>query len=88
MICPAGVVEEVVVPEEVARSPRVLFLKITARPGDVIKRPPEGNTVFGFLGVKGTSLDDTLSTATELAGRIEVRLAARREPAGASVRRT
>lgn len=88
MICPAGVVERVVVPEEVAHSPQVLFLKITARPGDVIKRPPDGNAVFGFLGAKGASLEDTLRTATDLAGKIEVRLAGRPQPAAAAARQT
>ncbi len=75
MICPAGVVERIVVPPAVETSPAIAFLKITARPGDLIKRPPDGNTVFGYLGATGSSFDDTLATATGLAEEIEVKLA-------------
>ena len=29
-------------------------------PGDVIRRPPDGNNILGFLGTTGTSLDDAM----------------------------
>lgn len=72
----AGTIAEVVVPEELTMSDRVLFCKIVARPGDVIRRPPDGNNVIGFLGVTGTSFDEAMTTATDLASRIEVRFTA------------
>ena len=72
LICPAGVVDEVLVPAEVAESDRVFLLKITARPGDLILRPPDGNSIVGFLGTTGTSLDDAFSTMTDYAERIVV----------------
>ena len=77
LLCPAGRIEQVRVPSEVQQDPRLVFVKITARPGDLIRRPPDGNNILGFLGATGSSFDDAMSTATELAGRIDVTLAAR-----------
>lgn len=74
LICPGGVVEDIVVPSDVSSAPELFFLKITARPGDVIKRPPDGNSIVGFLGTTGTSFADAMSTATKLAEKIDVRL--------------
>jgi biotin carboxylase len=74
LICDGGVVKNIEVPPEVSESDRVFLLKITARPGDVIRRPPDGNTIFGFLGTTGTSRDDAFDLMTELAGRIIVTL--------------
>jgi hypothetical protein len=74
LISEAGRVEEIVVPPEVAESDRVFFLKITAKPGDVIKRPPHGNNILGFLCTTGTSLPDAMQVAGELAGQIEIRM--------------
>jgi len=70
-----GRVEEIRVPASVAESDRVFFLKITAKPGDVIRRPPDGNSILGFLCTTGASFDDAMRVATELASQIEVRVA-------------
>jgi hypothetical protein len=85
LICPGGVVEEVVVPPKVSTHPAVFFLKITARPGDLIKRPPEGNTVFGFLGATGSSFEEAMTTAVACAEQIEVKLLGARAPAAAAM---
>ena len=74
LICDGGVVRHIDVPAEVSGSDKVFLLKITARPGDVILRPPNGNTIFGFLGTTGTSRDDAFTTMTELAAKITVTL--------------
>jgi len=74
LICDGGVVRHIEVPAEVSESDRVFLLKITARPGDVILRPPNGNTIFGFLGTTGTSKDDAFAAMTELAAKIKVTL--------------
>jgi biotin carboxylase len=76
LICGPGLIEEINVPASVASSDRVFFLKITAGPGDVIKRPPYGNNILGFLCTTGTSFEDAMQAAYELAERIEVRLRA------------
>ncbi|MHA6757409.1 ATP-grasp domain-containing protein [Streptacidiphilus sp. PAMC 29251] len=75
LLCDAGVVSYVEVPAEVGESDRVFLLKITARPGDLIRRPPHGNTILGFLGTTGDSLEDALSTMNDLASKIHVTFA-------------
>jgi len=82
LISDAGVVEQVDVPSEVSGSDKVFLLKITARPGDLIRRPPDGNTIVGFLGTTGDSLRDAFDTMNDLAARITVRFA---EPARQAV---
>ncbi|CCK28610.1 ATP-dependent carboxylate-amine ligase domain protein ATP-grasp [Streptomyces davaonensis JCM 4913] len=74
LICGPGHIEAITVPEEVEESDRLFFFKVTAKPGDLIKRPPEGNSILGFLGATGTSFDDAMNTATDLATKIEVSL--------------
>jgi biotin carboxylase len=80
VICPPGVVEEIVIPPEVSDSPRTFLLKITAKPGDVIRRPPEGNSIVGFLGTTGSSYEDAMDTTIKFTEMIDVRLRPR-EPA-------
>ncbi len=75
LISQAGQVEHVVVPTDVAESPQTLMAKITASPGDVIRRPPEGNNILGFLIVTGTSFDDVKHTLETYAEQIEVKMA-------------
>jgi biotin carboxylase len=70
-----GVIESVGVPPQVAAHPDVFYLKITAKAGDVIRRPPDGNNVLGGIGVAAASLDEALRLATDLAGKIEPRMA-------------
>jgi biotin carboxylase len=76
LISEPGRVERIEVPESVSSSDRVFFLKVTAKPGDVIRRPPHGNNILGFLCTTGSSLDDALGAAQDLAGRIDVRIGA------------
>ncbi len=82
LISEPGRVEDISVPASVTGSDRVFFLKITAEPGDVIRRPPHGNNILGFLCTTGTSFEDAMSTAYGLAAQIEVQLSAVGEPAG------
>ena len=75
-----GEIAEITVPDAVANSDRVFFLKITAKPGDVVLRPPHGNNILGFLCTTGDSFEDAMKAAYELAGQIEVRLADDTQP--------
>jgi hypothetical protein len=59
----------------VAESDRVFFLKITAKPGDLVRRPPDGNNILGFLCTSGATFDEAIATAYEFAAQIDVRLA-------------
>ncbi|GAA3228551.1 ATP-grasp domain-containing protein [Dactylosporangium siamense] len=74
LICPGGTIESVTAPPEVTEAEQLYFLKITAQPGDIIRRPPEGNSIIGGIGALGTSLDDAMRAALDLAGKIDVRL--------------
>jgi biotin carboxylase len=74
LISEAGELAAVDIPASVSESDRVFFLKLTAKPGDIIRRPPDGNTILGFLGTTGESFADAMSVAADLAGRIEVRM--------------
>lgn len=75
LLCEAGLVAGITVPAEVSQSADLLFCRLIAAKGDVIKRPPEGNGIVGFLGATGTSHEDAMSTATRLADKISVTLA-------------
>ncbi|GGO10711.1 hypothetical protein GCM10010116_21510 [Microbispora rosea subsp. aerata] len=72
LICDEGVVDHVEVPDEVRDSDRVFLLKITARPGDLIRRPPNGNTILGFLGTTGSSMEDAFQLMNDFASKIKV----------------
>lgn len=76
LISGPGVVEQITVPDAVAENDKVFFLKVTAKPGDLIRRPPDGNNILGFLCTTGTSFEDAMQTAYQLAEQIDVRLSA------------
>jgi hypothetical protein len=76
LLCPAGLVTDITVPPEVSQSADLLFCRLAAAPGDVIKRPPEGNGIVGFLGATGSSSEDAMKNATRLAEQIVVTLGA------------
>jgi biotin carboxylase len=75
LICAPGRITHVTVPDEVTASPELLFCRLAAEPGDVIKRPPDGNDILGFLGATGASHDDAMSAAARLASMISVTIA-------------
>jgi len=77
LICEPGELEYVSVPAEVSESDRTLLARITARPGAVIKRPPDGNNILGFLVVTGTGADEVKQTLEDYAAKIEVKLVGR-----------
>ena len=75
LICDEGQLEYVRVPAEVSEAEQTLMAAATARPGDVILRPPNGNNVLGFLIVTGTSAEDAQRRLEDFADQIEVKLA-------------
>jgi biotin carboxylase len=75
LVCPSGTIESVNVPPEVTGAEGLMHVKIMAQPGDVIRRPPFGNDILGGLGAIGTSFDDAMRVANDLAGKIEITLA-------------
>ncbi|HEX8081945.1 MAG TPA: ATP-grasp domain-containing protein [Jatrophihabitans sp.] len=83
LISAPGRIEQINVPAAVTDSDRVFFFKITAKPGDVIRRPPHGNNILGFLCTTGKSFDDAIQAARELAEQIDVQVSNRDELVGA-----
>jgi biotin carboxylase len=75
LISEPGRVARVDIPAEVSESPQTFILKITAQPGDVIRRPPDGNSIIGFLGTTGESEEHAMSTMSEFADLITVSMA-------------
>jgi len=77
LITGPGRIEEITVPTAVYESDRIFFFKITAKPGDVVRRPPDGNNIVGFLCTTGDSFSDAIRAADELAAQIDVRMSDR-----------
>jgi biotin carboxylase len=75
LICQPGTITGVVVPPEVRTSPDLLFCRLAAEPGDVIKQSPVGDAIVGFIGAVGSSRQDAMSSAARLAGLIDVTVA-------------
>lgn len=76
LICSPGTITRIEISDEVAASPDLLFFRCTAEVGDVIRRPPDGNGVLGYLGATGASHDEAMESAARLAGLISVTVAA------------
>jgi len=74
LICDEGELEYVRVPAEVTAASQTLMAAATARPGDLILRPPNGNNVLGFLIVTGVSAEDAQRRLEDFADLIEVKL--------------
>ena len=82
LICDGGQLEYVVVPPEVSESEHTLRARILQQPGATILRPPDGNTILGFLVVTGDSHEQTRQRLEDYVDLIEVKLVG--EPAGRS----
>lgn len=72
LISSAGIIDTISVPADITADPSTFMLKITASVGDVIKRPPSGNDIVGFLGVMGDSLAETESKAIRYSQQVTV----------------
>ncbi|HEX9624765.1 MAG TPA: ATP-grasp domain-containing protein [Streptosporangiaceae bacterium] len=75
LICEPGTITSVVVAPELMTAPDLLFCRLAAEPGDVIKRPPDGNAMVGFIGATGGSRQDAMNSAVRLAKLINVTVA-------------
>ncbi len=75
LICAPGTITSIEVPPEVTASPDLLFCRLAAEPGDVIRRPDDGNAIVGFIGATGASHEVAMNSAARLAGLIDVTVA-------------
>lgn len=74
LLCASGQIETIHVPDALTHDPAVFFLKLIARPGDVIARPPAGNSILGFVGTMGDSFSTAMAHAEHAARQIDVHL--------------
>lgn len=80
LICDGGQLEYVTVPPEVVNSEHTLMARITQQPGATIHRPPDGNSILGFLVVTGDSHEQAKQRLEDYVDLIEVKLVG--QPAG------
>ncbi len=73
MLCQQGKISHISVPETVRNHPAVFNLEILAREGDFHQRPPNGNDIFGYLGVTDSSQDAAIALASSLFSKIDIR---------------
>lgn len=59
LISDPGCIESILLPDNIRHDPDTFMLKVISHPGTVIKRPPMGNDIIGFLGVMGASRQET-----------------------------
>jgi biotin carboxylase len=77
LICEAGELEYATIPPEVSESEHTLLARISLDPGTIVRRPPEGNSILGFLIVTGDSAETVRRRLDDYACRIEVKLVGR-----------
>jgi biotin carboxylase len=74
LICDGGQLEYVTVPPEVSESEHTLMARILQEPGAIIRRPPDGNNILGFLVVTGDSHEQSKQRLEDYVDQIEVKL--------------
>ncbi|MBU9809434.1 ATP-grasp domain-containing protein [Rahnella sp. SL6] len=72
LISAPGKIESIAVPNEIRGDPDTFMLKIISPIGSVIKRPPLGNDIIGFLGVMGDSRQESEDKAMAYSQRVNV----------------
>lgn len=72
LISGPGTIREITIPEALSHDPAVFMLKLLAEKGTVIRRPPYGNDIIGFLGVSGNSREETEAKALTYSQQIVV----------------
>ncbi|PMK67069.1 hypothetical protein BCT93_22775 [Vibrio lentus] len=72
MLSQPGFIDGIHVPDFVSNHPQVFNLAILAKPEDEHRRPPEGNDIFGYIGVTGDSQKEAIALATQLFKAIRI----------------
>lgn len=74
MLSDGGLLTALEVPKEVSDHPSVFNFAILPKVGDVIRRPPHGNDIFGFIGTEGATLEEATGIADMLFRKLTVEL--------------
>ncbi len=72
LISDPGCIESILLPDNIKHDPDTFMLKVISHPGTVIKRPPMGNDIIGFLGVMGASRQETEEKAMRYSKQVIV----------------
>lgn len=81
MLCDEGRLKSVEVPPGLLPHPDIFNFTVLPKAGSVIKRPPNGNDIFAYIGATGETLDAALRIAATVAAQVQVRLEGARETA-------
>ncbi len=74
IICKEGAVKNISGTENVDKHESVFFLKIIASKGTNISRPPNGNSIIGFIGVTGNTFKDAVENLGTQSKNIKIEL--------------
>jgi hypothetical protein len=74
VIGPEGVVRAIRGEERLGAREDVFFLKLVARPGTELLRPPRGNSIVGFLGVTGATEEAALGTLNAVSAMLTIEM--------------
>ena len=74
MLCGGGRIERLEVPSGIRNQPGVINFQMAQTEGNIVHRPPHGNDVLGFLGVKAPSLEETLQIADRIVTSLMIKL--------------
>ncbi|GLR10920.1 carboxylate--amine ligase [Mixta theicola] len=72
MLCEPGKIKSIHIPEQVAHHPDLFNLGLLQKAGDLNRRPPEGNDIFGYIGVTGSTQDEAINLASRLFSAIAI----------------
>lgn len=72
LIGPEGRIASIAGADVLQADDAVFFFKLVSKPGDLILRPPHGNTIVGFLGVQAQSEADAMRLLHEKSALLQV----------------
>lgn len=74
MLCDEGRLRKMDIPPALRERPEIFNLTVLPKIGSVIKRPPNGNDIFGYIGTTGNTLDEAVRNAEAVVAEIKIDL--------------
>ncbi len=72
MLCDEGRLQGVEIPPGLLPHPEIFNFNVLPKVGSLIKRPPNGNDIFAFIGATGETIDAALRNAASVASQVRV----------------